>query len=458
MRIICGYNVNLDSVCTVTDIEITAHLQEQRLLEGVLRGLESPSEGIYSVEDFFCGLLLCMKRGRGVEWLIFNPEVVEFLKEHFMEHSEVILGGNAGNMAKVLSELGAELVVPNIASPSARQAGLLRGDNIRIPVPQGEDFVLVHPMDADVEGGEVIHFVFNFSKGTHIHLRNLDFMVPRGDRFIATYDPANIELTVNPHFEEFCERYAANFDGALLAGFHLLLEEYPDGSTYQDKIERFVEHTRCWKRRNPRMFIHVELGYFNSERVESCVLENLMFVDSLGMNEVELARCNLVRDDSKLIQSVGSLEVESIHQAAIRVLKATGLGRICIHTSEFVVSVFRKGFINPWVELEALDFGAKTAAAYAATGIQGNREYVRQATRNMPLSEPGLVQLEELKEKWDVESAGSSAAFMEQDSCYVCVVVSPHCEKPITTVGLGDTFTAATFLRELELSRQGEHH
>ncbi|RLG20804.1 hypothetical protein DRN77_07335, partial [Methanosarcinales archaeon] len=32
----------------------------------------------------------------------------------------------------------------------------------------------------------------------------------------------------------------------------------------------------------------------------------------------------------------------------------------------------------------------------------------------------------------------------------VCIVPSLWCEHPVTTVGLGDTMTAAVFLRELE--------
>jgi ADP-dependent phosphofructokinase/glucokinase len=453
MRIICGYNVNLDMVCTVTSDEITKHIVEHRLLEKVLKKLESPIEGIYSIEDFFCGLLLHMKSGSGAEWLIFNHEVVDFLKEHFMERSQVILGGNAGNMANVLSDLGAHLIVPNIASHSKRQAELFRRENIKIPIQQKDKLVLLHPMDASFENEEVIHFVFDYNKGTQIHLENLNFTVPQDDRFIATYDTANIALTVNPYFEDYCQKSAASFDGALLAGFHLLLKKYPDGTTYKDKIDRFAEHTKCWKQHNPNMFIHVELGYFHSDTVESYILKNLTHVDSLGMNEIELSRCTLLKHDKKLTRGIENLQIQDITQAALQILHTTNLNRICIHTSEFVLSTFKKEFLNPTIEIEALTFGTKTAASFAATGKHGNRHYIQQTTKNMPKSHTGTTQTKKIQQKHN-STTHKEGIYIETKNHYICTVPATHCEKPLTTVGLGDTFTAATFLRELELTKQ----
>lgn len=457
MRIICGYNVNLDMVCTLTGGDVRRCIVEHGLVEQVLERLESPVEGsIHSVVDFFSGLLLHMRSGSGGEWLVFNREVVDFLKEHFMHRSRIILGGNAGNMANVLAELGAGLVVPNIASHSRHQAELFSREGIRIPVRKRGELVLMHPLDASFENDEVIHFVFDYARGTRLSLDGLSFTVPRDDRFIATYDPVNIALTVNPCFEDYCRRSAASFDGALLAGFHLLLREYPDGTTYRDKIHRFAEHTECWKQHNPDMFIHVELGYFHSDAVGSCMLESLGYVDSLGMNEVELSRCALIRDNRDNLELRGGIEglvVRDIIRGAREVLEATGVNRVCIHTAEFIVSVFNRALLDPGVEVEALDFGARTAAARAATGRCGDRRYIWETTRNMPRSRVGVEQIEELQQQYPVVDCGCGVCLEKGKHC-ICVVPATRCEKPLTTVGLGDTFTAATFLRELELTAQ----
>jgi len=420
MRIICGYNVNLDSVYTIRGNEIARYLDNHNILEKVLKHLSSSSEGIYKIEDFFRGLLLNMKNGTGAEWLIFNHEVVTSLKEYFGEKSDIIIGGNAGNMTNVLSKLGASLVLPNIARHSKVQTGLFHRENIKTRVQNSEN-------------EESIHFVFNFNKGTHIQVGDLDFIVPYDDRFIATYDPANIALEVDPFFEEYLLQFADSFDGAIFAGFHLLLKKYPDGSTYKDKLNRFIRQTTSLKKQSPGMFIHVELGYFHSDTVESYLLKNLSHVDSLGMNEVELSRCSLIKDDKKLIAGINDLQIGDITNASLQILEAAELNRVCVHTGEFVVSVFKKGFIKPADEIEAMGFAVRTAASYAATGKHGNREYIEQTTKNMPSRNSKTTSIEDY---------------------YVCMVPVMRCEKPLTTVGLGDTFTAATFLRELELAKQ----
>lgn len=420
MRIICGYNVNLDSVYTIRGNEIVRYLGNHNLLEKVLKHPASSSEGIYSIEDFFRGLLLNMKSGSGAEWLIFNHEVVKSLKECFGEKSDIIIGGNAGNITNVLSELGASLVLPNIARHSKVQTELFHRENIKTRVQNSEN-------------EESIHFVFNFNKGTHVQVGDLDFIVPHDDRFIATYDPANIALEVDPFFEEYLLQFADSFDGAIFAGFHLLLKEYSDGSTYKDKLNRFIRQTASLKKQNPNMFIHVELGYFQSNTVESYLLKNLSHVDSLGLNEVELSRCSLIKDNKKLVAGINDLQIGDITMASLQILEAADLNRVCVHTGEFVVSVFKKGFIKPADEIKALRFAVRTAASYAVTGKHGNREYIEQTTKNIPLRSSKTTSIE---------------------NCYVCIVPVMRCEKPVTTVGLGDTFTAAAFLRELELAKQ----
>lgn len=454
MRIICGYTVNLDSVTTIRGDLVAGMIADRGLTERVLERVSSPREKIYDVEDFFSGLLLSMERGSGAEWLIFDHKVFDFLKEHFFEESRVILGGNSGNMANVLSDLGAEEIVINTESHS-KALGDLLGCSVRIPKRMDGRLVLAHPMDAgfEVDRDVGIHFVFNFNRGTRVMVGDMAFVVPHDDRFIATYDPANIALVMNPEFEEYCERFAPNFDGAILSGFHLLLTEYSDGTTYKDKIDRLLRHVSSWKNRNPHLFVHLELGYFNSVVVESYLLDRLSGVDSLGMNEIELARCSLLGDDARLRSHIDNLDIKGIVEGASGVLSLTDLSRVCVHTGEFVVSVFKSGFIDPSDEAQALEFGVRAAASYAETGRHLGRDRIEQFPHGFSLSRGGRVEVLELLKLYSgCELAGGSCFAEVEDYCVVGVPVL-RCETPVTTVGLGDTFTAATFLRELELAK-----
>ena len=454
MRIICGYTVNLDSVTTISGVEVAEMIADHGLTERVLERVSSPRDGIYDVEDFFSGLLLSMKRGIGAEWLIFDRDVFDFLKEHFLDGSQVILGGNSGNMANVLSDLGAGEVVINAPCHSRVQAELF-GRAVRIPRIVDGRFVLAHPTEADFDGVDDvgIHFVFNFTRGTRVKVGETDFVALNDDRFIATYDPANIALAVNPVFEEYCERFADRFDGAILSGFHLLLTEYPDGTTYRDKIDRLLDDLRSWKDKNPRLFVHLELGYFHSVMVESYLLERLGDVDSLGMNEVELARSSLLEGNHRLRSRIEALDIEGVLEGASIILSLTDLSRVCVHTGEFVVSIFEKGFIDPGVEAEALEFGVRAAASYAETGRHLGRDRIEQVLEGFSPSRLGRTEVLRLLDLFSGCELKGGSSSGEVDGYYAAGVPVLRCETPVTSVGLGDTFTAATFLRELELTK-----
>nr|WP_243466657.1 ADP-dependent glucokinase/phosphofructokinase [Methanosarcina mazei] len=60
---------------------------------------------------------------------------------------------------------------------------------------------------------------------------------PRENRFIATCDHLNFRLFTSAAFENYALDNAGEMDGALISGFHLLLDTYPDGSTYGEYLE-----------------------------------------------------------------------------------------------------------------------------------------------------------------------------------------------------------------------------
>ncbi|MDM7913300.1 MAG: ADP-dependent glucokinase/phosphofructokinase, partial [Methanotrichaceae archaeon] len=70
MRVICGYNVNIDAVHNISGDEISRLIADFDLRPKI--GLR---EKIESLEDLISGLLFCMKSGSGAELLIDDPEV-----------------------------------------------------------------------------------------------------------------------------------------------------------------------------------------------------------------------------------------------------------------------------------------------------------------------------------------------------------------------------------------------
>lgn len=267
-------------------------------------------------------------------------------------------------------------------------------------------------------------------------------------------------------------------DGALISGFHLLLDTYPDGSTYGEYLENSFSRLKTWKSKNENLRIHVELGHFASRDIANSVfLKSAGISDSIGMNEDELAIFNYLHGVPA--ESLLRMEAESIGKAACKLAFMNGLERLFIHTREFVLTVSgpdsgnsdSSGISEKWDEkkwkdrespallkeagkiIEAMSFGQKCAGAYAASGKLEGREFMEKEALKLQESEIGRKQLQLFLKAFGGAACGRGA-YTLMEGCMLCILPTLLCKSPITTVGLGDTLTAGTFLRGLELDVQ----
>ncbi|MPM55995.1 hypothetical protein SDC9_102793 [bioreactor metagenome] len=100
-----------------------------------------------------------------------------------------------------------------------------------------------------------------------------------------------------------------------------------------------------------------------------------------------------------------------------------------------------------------MNFGLKCAGAYAASGKLDGREFVEKEALKLQESRFGREQLQLFLKAFGGTTCGRGA-FALMDGCMLCILPTLLCKSPITTVGLGDTLTAGTFLRGLELDVQ----
>jgi len=426
VRVIAGYNVNIDSVYQIKGDELSLLLEK-----GGVEGWREGRDEIWSLGDLARGLYRCLKRGKGEEWLVFNPGVVDFIEENFP--GRLRLGGNAGIMANVMAGLGAGCVVVNASRLTRRQASLFTSRRgIAVPALVDGGLRLCRPLDAarGEAGGEAVHFVFDFLAGTRVSVEGEVFRVPRNDRFIASFDPPNVSLEIDPLFERFTRENAGFFDGAVVSGFHLL---GADG--FRERVWRSIEQVKGWKQVNPGLWVHLELGHFVRPEIANLVLGGFSgVVDSVGMNEEEL---------SGYLGCQDILEGDVL-EGAVSLFERLDVSRVCVHTRDFVVSALQG--LPPGLELRALEGGVKVAASLAATGKTGDWDFVERSISRLRVSRVGR----EMLKGWKVEGMGG---FRVVDGVTVCLVPTFVCEEPVTTVGLGDTFTAGVLLRELELRR-----
>ncbi|NMB86621.1 MAG: ADP-dependent glucokinase [Methanosaeta sp. PtaB.Bin018] len=403
-RIICAYPINLDAVYDIKCEEVAP----------LALGARAEAVGmINSLEDLFSALLFCMREGSGAELLIEREEVKKRIEAQFQW--SLRLGGNAGIMANVLATLGAKPVL-NAPALSRRMARMLH-PGVAVPVGKG----LISPIRAAGEM-EMMHFVFQFKKGESLPSLQGKITAKNDNRLIASFDPLNSRLHSNKDFDDYCLENILDLDGALISGFHLA-----PLSSYKEIYEQKLLQIGSWKRKNPRIYIHAEMGSFQDPRMMKYLLPRLC-ADSIGLNEDELA----------MIEGVGPGWRGTV-EAALRLRADLGVRRIGVHTRDFILSAM-KGLIEPEAEIEALTRGANAAASMASTGSA-------MSPPPKEVNAAGLLARDEFCQ--DGAAATGRGAFRESGGVIVCLVPSLLARRPKFTVGLGDTSTAVTFYEEL---------
>ncbi len=421
MNIICAYTVNIDAVYNVQGEKISEFTRSAnaQAIKGEL------NESIGSRDDLISSLLFCMQQGSGAEILIESQEVASKIEASFPWQFR--LGGNAGIMANVLATLGARPVL-NAPALGPRMAGMLH-PVVRVPV-SGELKGPVQAAEMSYIGPEMVHFVFQFKEGDTATTAEGKITAPKDNRFIATYDPVNTRLVSSKHFDSYCLENIRDFDGAMLSGFHLASLEQ-----YQEIFPKKIAQIKSWKDKNPEIFIHIEMGSFQSPLITQALLSN-MPVDSLGLNEDELAAA----EGSLPGQWQGQGRWQETVQAAQELRERLGLFRVAVHTRDYILSAMLEGKVTAEEELSALQSGADAAAALAATGSASGEppEEVNSA---------GLEAREEFCSKG--AKAAGRGAFLHSGSEIISFMPSLLAREPLITVGLGDTATATIFFQEL---------
>ena len=438
MKIICAYPVNLDALYDLGEERISRFIQSADP-----SGIKSEMKGsIRSREDLISSLLYCIQQGSGAEILVESLQLAEEIEASFPWSFR--LGGNAGIMANLLAELGARPIL-NAPALEPRLAALLH-PGVGIPV-SGR---LMQPSLAAERpdlSSEVLHFVFQFKESDRIPSPQGPISAAKDNRFIATYDPVNTRMVSNQDFDAYCQDHIQEIDGAILSGFHLAPRD-----RYREIFPPRIEQIRSWKEANPNIYIHVEMGSFQSPGIARHFLRLLEKADSLGLNEDELETATAEYSaigSSPVSSTVLSTARPKMSQWQERVQKAAGLRehlgifRVSVHTRDYILSIMEEGKLTARDELLSLQKGADSAAALAATG----------SAKGMPPVEVNPRGLEAKREfcRQGAEAAGvGRGAFHKRDGLVVSLMPSLLAREPRITVGLGDTATAATFYQELQ--------
>lgn len=419
MLILCAYNVNLDAVSDVSGDWLSRLIASKGF-----RPRRQLPEKISSLDDLASALLFCMRDGSGAERLIDNQDTARLFNQLLPWNFR--LGGNAGNMANTLAELG-ESAVLNVPALGKNISYLIH-QSVRVPIFVDGKVNLKPPLKSCPDAIEPVHFVLQFGCGEKVQAAGETVISARENRLIATFDHLNQKLYSSPSFEAYCSEHIRDADGALVSGFHLV--PYPG---YQMLMGQKIDQIGSWKRKNPHLYIHAEMGSFQNYEIMQYILPRLP-VDSIGMNEDELAGIRKFDPNWQCIMK----EAKDLRDLL-------GISRICIHTKEFVISV-AKGNNLPADEVNALEYGAGVAAGLACSGEIMSRPPALEA------SLAGTKAVNELSELPRAVRVGRGAYIISEDVA-LCLAPSFAVSRPRISVGLGDAMTAAVFFQELKAEK-----
>jgi len=310
MRVFLGLFTNLDSV--IRDFDISK-------FEGI-----KPSQPTGSILNKKGEVLQVLKQNQDSEHII-TKEIFDFLKTKFL--GEIKIGGNAGNAALALSELGIPCVLSCPLRSKSITDMLSKYKGIKLASERGFSY----PNKAISDDIEYEHFSFEGKK----------------HRKIFTFDPMVHELTLDRNFWDRIKEAKIVW----LCGFHLVSPEH------KNKIDHISDILQETKSR-----VHLELGQ-GTETIRYAISKMIDkgVVQSLGMNEIE----------TKFIGFRGEpLENTDFFS---EFLKTKGIERLTVHSVKYRLTFFREDMDK---NLKAGEYSMKVSAAKVSGSIKKNLEKV----------------------------------------------------------------------------------
>lgn len=431
-----AFNTNIDAVLKISGRRI-AELAE--LVGLTAADLEGGKTQIKTAKDVVRGIIKCFSQGIAEEWLCEKSEVYQWMRDN-ISYDRLQMGGQGGIVANAMAVVGVQKVYAHTNSHPALQAEqFLDLDNLLGFDENGrpQKAILIDRVTED----PLIHWIIEFDVGDETMVGGQKFVCPKSNRFIATYDPANIEFKIDDGFVNYLNKNG--YDYLILSGYHNLTSER-DGV---QKVIKNAEMVSKWHKLNPQGIIHLELASTQDKAVRQAIIEHIApLVDSIGLNERE-ALDALEVIDAQMFAEVQSQELTSsvLFKVLMRIKQAVKTPRIQLHMFGLYMTLQDKDFcISP----EANRNGMMLAATLAATkcGIGNLNDYDNLLwAYGSTVSEKSLKALDTLAGSLNLPALLTDGVSTYQNFDIIAVPTI-LIDKPLTLVGMGDTISSVSLI------------
>lgn len=431
-----AFNTNIDAVLKISGQRIAELIKMVGLTEADLANEKTQIE---NAKDVVRGIIKCFRQGIAEEWLCEKSEVYQWMRDN-IGYDRLQMGGQGGIVANAMAVIGVQKVYAHTNSHPALQAeqfldldNLLGFDANGCPQKAG----LIDRVTED----PLIHWIIEFDVGDEVVVDGQKLICPKSNRFIATYDPANIEFKIDEGFVYYLNK--KGYDYLILSGYHNLTAE-------RNGVQKVVQNAKMvckWHELNPRGIIHLELASTQDKSVRQAIIQHIApLVDSIGLNEREALDALEVIDE-KMYAEVKTQELTSpvLFKVLLRIKQAVKTPRIQLHMFGLYITLQNRDFcISPAANRSGMMLAATLAATKCGIGNLNDYDNLLWAHGNA-VSEKSLKALNMLADSLNLPklSLVGIAAYQDLD---VIAVPTILIDKPLTLVGMGDTISSVSLI------------
>ena len=435
-RVVTAFNTNIDAVVKISGARLSALAAEVGITATDLNNLATR---LQTPKDAVRGIIKCFVNGIAEEWLCEDKTIDDWMNNH-LGYDRLQMGGQAGIVANVLAVLGANEVVAHTSSHPQQQAEqFLNLPNLYAVDANGKTN---QARVINRVGDEpLVHRIIEFDKDEVLELENVKYVCPKANRFIATYDTANIKLKINDGFVQFVNDNG--FDFMILSGFHNLTAER-DGI---GRIDATVPLLQQWKNKNQCGIIHLELASTQDKTVRSAIINKIApMVDSVGLNEREALEVLEVIKPEMFAEINGKKLTATCLYEILKVLKnALQTPRIQLHFFGMYLTLQNHDFaITAEANKRGMMLAATVAASKAGLGNVEQKANLLWA-HGFNIGTEAVDNVQELANYLHSPQLAVSG-ILQSDNMDLIAVPTIIVNKPKTLVGMGDTISSVSLV------------
>ena len=424
-----AFNTNIDAVVKISGKQLKKLLERHKISETELQNIKLTS--FREPKDALIAIVKCFEKGIAEEWTTTDINVYQWLKKE-IGYDRLQMGGQGGIIANAMALLGIKKVITHTNShPELQAKQFLDLDNLLAFDGNGQ---LKKATDICRDEPPMIHWIIEFDKGDNFSLGDTTFVCPKSNRFIATYDPLNMNLAVNRHFTVYLNSHK---------GFHPLLKE----NNGLKLIKDIVPVIKKWQKANPKMIVHLEVASTQDKAVRKAIIDDIAPISqSIGLNERETLDLLNVLGKKALAQKIEKkMTACNLFEALLFLKNKLKTPRIQLHMFGLYMTLQDKSFPRlAKMNLKGMMTAAVVASSKAANGALTKYQDLTK-TLGQNVSEVGLKELTALAEKLkapELLTTGICAVGDYTLSATPTILV----DKPKTLVGMGDTISSVSLI------------